>query len=248
MLLPGKTSTSKTPVRVLASLQDVVKDTEVLSPTIVDGSSNPATNISSGYLAAKRVPMGLVLCEDASGGQYVEANDPGRKDATAPSVTSAENVDTGWDDSVLSFYKDGQLITTETGAGSGGSDTVAEWVSALGSNTEFVKHFKAEAVGSALKITGLEGGADHSIRVESSDNVDAFAEAISASSSGASGYGTSPKYRVLLEDNVILADENGTATAAYGLAASKGKFVAANLTSLTGEARAGLVRQGATFV
>ena len=249
MLLPGKTSTSITPVRSLSSGQKggLLLGSVRADTTIVDGTSNLGSNITSAYKTAKRLPMGLVLVEDASGDVYVEANDPGRKNATAPSITSAEDVDAGWDDSTLSFYLDDSLVTSETGAGSGGSDTVAEWVTALNSNAVFAAHFVAVAVSSTLKVTARRGGEHVSMRIECDDNVDAYAQA-TATGSEESAVGTSPRYCVVDKDTAVLEDENGTATDAQVPVVFAGEFDASNLISLTGEARAALKRQGSRFI
>lgn len=241
---PGRTTTSITNKRVLASEQLVRRGVAMLSSTIVDGTSNLASNISSAYKTAKRVPAGLVVVNDGSGSNYVEANDPGRLDGTAPSVTSAEDVDAGWASTTITMFLNEEQVAAVTLSGT--DDTVAEVVSALDGDAAFAEYFDASASTNRLVITCKIGGAETSMRVQQDLNT-AWAEQHSASSEE-SAYGTSPKYAVVLDDTVVLQNEDGTAADKFARVAFSGTFDASELTSLTGEARDGLTRQGSMFV
>lgn len=198
-----------------------------------------STNTDSGSTPASRFRAGNVVILRTSTLRYVEANDTNADSMAAATVRSAEAPDADWQSATITVSADGQAVIIVTLGAT--DDTVAEVVTALNADAIFAANFIAADAGAGdeVDITALEGGAGKFILVESS-----LATAFGAA--GTTGIGTDPDVRVM-EEVVDLVDRDNVAINESGVASFVGDYDESVLINLTDEAKAVLLRRGASF-
>lgn len=148
------------------------------------------TNQDAGAPRASMLRPGNALLKHASDGKFYDDLVNGAP-STQASVTSLEAPHAGWQGSTVTLSVDGVVIVAVVLGGA--DDTQAEVIAVLNGNTTFRAHAIASDGGSnKVKVTLLEPGAEHEIKVSSS-----LAAAFGAA--GQSAFGTDGEWVVTTE-------------------------------------------------
>jgi hypothetical protein len=177
---------------------------------------------------------GNVVVLRTSTGRYVEANDSNGDSNGVATITSSGHSDANG--AIALSLKGGTVISVTTTTGSG---TEANHATDLNAAEEFAALFVASSAGGELTITSRDAGADVYFHVDSTTIATVgFAE---GAANGVNG--TDAEYLVT-EGTVSLIDSGGTAAHAEAEASWAGDYVSGNLTNLSAEAKAVLLRRG----
>ena len=225
MPVPGLTTSAKTSPSHRRTDQGLV-----LSPAVVLDSGNT----DSGSSPTSMFRAGNVIVLRTSTGRYVEANDANGDSNGVATITSSGHSD--GNGAIALSLKGGTVISVTTTTGSG---TEANHATDLNAAEEFAALFVASSAGGELTITSRAAGADVYFHMDSTTLATAgFAE---GAANGVNG--TDAEYLVT-EGTVSLIDSGGTAAHAECEASWAGDYVSGNLTNLSAEAKAVLLRRG----
>lgn len=223
--LPGVSSVTITPRKVLLSELLTLDKTVTLDSGNTDSSATPTYRLRPGNVVALRT----------STGRYVEANDANADTGTAPAITTGGHTD---GNGVIKLVGNHGTISVTTTTGSG---TEANNATDLNADASFAAYYTASSAGGELTITANRAAADEWFYIHSDTMATAvFSEGIDNGSTGAD-----PEIGVVLEAGDLEYD--GTAQHAPAVIAIRGHFDESQLINLTGQAKEVLVRRGSIF-
>lgn len=213
-------------------------------PFLVDGELTAQGNdvvIASGQTSSLtpsyRIPPGSVVVKKTSGGKFYLADNATDGDRNAaPSITTSGHAD---GNGVIKITGNRGTFSVTTSTGSG---TEANNATDLNADANFSAHYVASSGGGELTIAARATGAEEWFYVHADTMATAgFAEGVANAVSGSDA-----DYRVTAA-HVDLEDMNGSATDAVVPTLLRGKFDESELSNLTAEAKATLIRRGSRF-
>lgn len=186
------------------------------------------------------VPPGTVVVKKTGDGKYYKANDAsdGDRDAAPAAITSSSHSD---GNGVIKLVGNHGTISVTTATGSGTEDN---HVTDLNADAEFSAHYVASAAANELVITALGVGEREWFYIHSDTIATVgFAEGVANEVKG-----TDADYRVTNSVGALLDTEGSAQDDLVGTLLA-GKFLASAIETgtLTGEAKAALIRQGSHF-
>lgn len=196
-----------------------------------------ASGQTSGITPTHRIPPGSVVVKKTADGKYYLADDAANGDRnSAPTITSSGHADTLG--ALVIVGNHGTIsVTTSTGTG-----TEAENVTDLNADTAFAAHYVASSGAGELTIAARAGGAEEWFYIDAT-SADGFGL---AEGDANKVEGADADYRVTAF-HADTKDLEGTNIDALAANLTRGKFRESELSNLTGEAKAVLLRRGSEF-